>query len=151
METISTVDEISVSYRPSIKNVERKKITCSQDSFREFKKFFDDDTIELNEQFMVMYLNRANKIIGVYKASVGGITSTVVDVRLILGVALKTVATGIILAHNHPSGNLTPSRSDQEITSRIKAAGQLMDISVLDHIILAQGDSYKSFADEGIL
>lgn len=117
MEIINTVDEISVSYRPSIKKIERKKITCSQDSFRELKKLFDEETIEVNEEFMVMCLKSRNKIIGVYKASVGGTTSIVVDIRFILGVALRTLATGIILAYNHHSGNLILYRSDIGITN----------------------------------
>lgn len=98
-----------------------------------------------------MYLNRANRVIGVYKVSVGGITGTVADPRLILSVALKSAATSIILAHNHPSGNLKPSRADLELTTKIKTAAQLMDITVLDHLIVTSDEGFLSFADEGLM
>lgn len=104
----------------------------------------------MQEQFVVLYLNRANKVIGGYKVSLGGISSTTVDVRIVLSVALKILATGIILAHNHPSGNTKPSISDQELTKRIKEACDFMDISLLDHLIITN-EAYLSFADEGIL
>jgi len=99
-----------------------------------------------------MYVNRCNRVIGVYELSKGGITWTVVDIRLLLSVALKTVATSIILSHNHPSGNLKPSKQDIDLTQKIKAAAELMDIKVMDHIILGTNEfSYYSFADEGIM
>lgn len=107
--------------------------------------------MEVQEQFLVMYLNRANKVLGVYKMSKGGITSTIADIRLILSVALKTLATSMVLAHNHPSGNLKPSLADQEITKRIKQAAAIMDISVFDHLILTKGNTYFSFMDEGLM
>jgi len=114
------------------------------------RKFFPEDSINLQERFIAMYLNRANRVIGIYLVSIGGITGTVADTRLILGVALKTAAVGIILAHNHPSGNLKPSRVDEDLTRRIKEAAQYMDIKVLDHLILGPVDNgYYSFADEG--
>lgn len=88
---------------------------------------------------------------GVYEASKGGITGTVVDVRLILSVALKSAATGIILAHNHPSGNLQPSENDKSITRKIEQACSLLDIKLLDHLIICPEKSFLSFADEGLL
>lgn len=98
-----------------------------------------------------MYLNRANRIIGVYPVSTGGITGTVADIRLILAVALKTAATAMVLAHNHPSGNLTPSRADEQLTQRIKEAASYMDVKVTDHLILSQNEDYYSFADDGLI
>lgn len=98
---------------------------------------------------MVLYLNRANKVIGSYELSKGGITATIADIRIILSVALKTLATGLILAHNHPSGNLKPSEADVCLTNKIKEAAKLMDIQVLDHLILVEG-GYFSFSDEEI-
>ena len=88
-------------------------------------------------------------MIGSYELSKGGITATIADIRIILSVALKTLATGLILAHNHPSGNLKPSEADVNLTNKIKEAAKLMDIQVLDHLILADG-GYYSFSDEGI-
>lgn len=144
------IAEIKVSYVPA--KSEKPKISSSMDALKIFQDFFPSDTIQLQEHFMVMYLNQANKVIGIYPVSIGGITGTVADTRLILGVALKTAAVGIILAHNHPSGNLKPSRVDEDLTRRIKEAAQYMDIKVLDHLIMGPvDDGYYSFADEGLL
>ena len=98
----------------------------------------------------MLYLNRANRVLGSYKLSKGGITGNIADVRLILGVALKTLATGLILAHNHPSGNLTPSDADLRLTMNVKKAAKLMDIELLDHLILSI-DGFCSFVDDGLL
>lgn len=151
MTSLTSVDEITVQYNPSNKEVDRRIITSSKDSYRTIIEFFPDGMIQLQEQFAVIYLNRSNQVLGVYKMSVGGITGTIVDLRLLLSVALKTLATGIIIAHNHPSGNLKPSMADEEITQKLKSAASLMDISLLDHLILVGGTEYFSFADEGII
>ena len=100
---------------------------------------------------MVGYLNGANRLLGIYEVSKGGITSTVVDIRLILSVALKSAATGIILAHNHPSGNLQPSIQDKDITKKIQEASKLLDLTLFDHLIVISDSAYYSFADEGQL
>ena len=112
---------------------------------------FDRDLLALQEEFIVMYLNQANRVLGMYRASRGGITGTVADVRIILSVGLKVLATSIILAHNHPSGNLQPSRADQDLTNKIKQAASFMEIKVMDHIIINPSEEYYSFADEGML
>ena len=97
-------------------------------------------------------LNRANKVLGITTISEGGLSGTVTDVRLIYQYAIKGNASGIIIAHNHPSGNINPSESDQKITNKIKEAGNLLDIQLLDHIILTpEREIYRSFADEGQL
>jgi DNA repair protein RadC len=106
-----------VSYKPGLTS-STTTITNSQNAYEIFKSLFPVDTISLQEQFVVLYLNRANRVIGSYQLSKGGITGTIADVRLILSVALKTLATGLILAHNHPSGNLKPSEADRYITSK---------------------------------
>ena len=99
-----------------------------------------------------MYLNRANRVIGVFPVSTGGITATIADPRLILAVALKTGACSIILAHNHPSGNLKPSHADEELTHKIKEAAKFMDIKVIEHLIISPDrEMYYSFADEGLM
>jgi len=144
------VAEITVSYKPAVSRM--PLVTRSQDAYNELRDFFPDELIHLQEQFVVMYLNRANRIIGIYRHSVGGITGTVADPRLILGTALKVAATAIILAHNHPSGNLRPSRADELMTAKIKEACKCMDINLSDHIILSSIDGqYFSFADEGLI
>jgi DNA repair protein RadC len=103
-----------------------------------------------HEEFWVLLLNRNNRAIHRFMTSKGGITSTIIDVRMIMKTALERPATSMILCHNHPSGNTMPSDADQQITRKLKEAGKLMDIQVLDHIIIAQ-KSYYSFADNGLL
>ena len=126
------------------------KITTSQDVSNFIRSLYEEGTIELQEQFYVLYLNRANKIIGYYKHTVGGTAGTVFDMKLVLGTALKSLSHGIIVAHNHPSGNTKPSDADIQLTKKLKEAAKSMDISVLDHLIITK-ESYTSFADEGLL
>ena len=102
------------------------------------------------EVFAVVYLNRGNRILSLETISEGGLTGTVADPRIILKKALEQDATALVLCHNHPSGNLTPSKADEQLTHKIKQAAALMDIQVLDHIIVSQ-EGYFSFADEGMI
>ena len=141
------VAEIKVSYQPTISK--KPVIKTSLDAYNELKDFFPTETIALQERFVTMYLNRANRVLGIYELSTGGITGTVADIRLILGVALKTASCSIVLCHNHPSGNLNPSTADKMLTQKIKEACSFLDISVMDHIILNPDGEYASFADEG--
>ena len=145
------VNEISVSYKPTFFTEKITKIITSKDAHEAIKPFFNQNTIGLQEQFIVLYLNRSNGIIGIYPMSTGGITGTVADVRLILSVAIKAAASSIILSHNHPSGNLKPSGQDIDLTIKIKQAASFMDIDVADHIILGNKGQYLSFIDEGLL
>ena len=147
--TTETLSEIHVSYKPGLTS-STTTITNSQNAYEIFKSLFPEDTISLQEQFVVLYLNRANRLIGSYQLSKGGITGTIADVRLILSVALKTLATGLILAHNHPSGNLKPSEADIQLTQKVKDAAKLLDIELLDHIIISS-EGFYSFVDEGIM
>lgn len=144
----NNVAEIEVVYKPAISD--KPIISSSLDAYNVLVKFFPIETLSLQERFVAMYLNRSNRVIGVYPMSVGGITGTVVDVRLLLSVALKTAATGIILAHNHPSGNLKPSEADKDLTNKIKKASEYMDIKLLDHLIITPESKYLSFTDEGL-
>ena len=148
MKELECVAEIEVSYTPT--NREQVSITSPQDAYDELVKFFPKQTIALQEKFVVMYLNNNNIILGVYELSKGGITSTVVDIRLLFSVALKVAATNIILAHNHPTGNLKPSKADLELTQKIKEAGKFLDITLTDHLIISPKEKFYSFADEGI-
>ncbi len=104
--------------------------------------------IEFVEQFKIILLNRANKVLGIYEVSTGGVSGTVADPKLIFAAAIKTCSSGIILAHSHPSGNLQPSQADIALTRKIKEGGRLLEIPVLDHIIVTS-EGYYSFADEG--
>jgi DNA repair protein RadC len=143
------VAEIQLSYRPK-KKPNPTIISSSQSAFEEILKWIPEDTIALKEYFVVMYLNRANEIIGVFNASSGGITSTIADPRLIITVALKSAAVGMILAHNHPSGNVRPSEADKYMTSNLKGIADLLDIKLVDHLIVSE-ISYYSFAENGLI
>ena len=127
----------------------KTKIVSSTSSVEFIRQFYLDD-IEIYESFFLLLLNNQNQTLGYAKISQGGIVATVVDVRIVAKYVVDSLATGIILAHNHPSGNLNPSKQDMDITKKIKEAMKLFDVSVLDHIILTS-DNYYSFADNGNL
>lgn len=144
------VAEISLSYSSKCKASERPKVTSSRDIYQILSKNWDPNKIDLLEQFKVVLLSRANKVLGIVDISTGGITGCIADPKLIFGAALKACASSIILSHNHPSGNLRPSQADIALTQKMKAGGELLDIAVLDHIIMTS-EGYCSFADEGLL
>ena len=148
-QQIRQVAEISISYRPAIAN--KPIIKCALDAYVVLREFFEPETIQVNEKFLVMYLNKANRVLGVYPVAVGGITSAIVDLRVILSIALTTLATSIVLCHNHPSGSLKPSQNDIDVTHKIKEAAKYLDIVIQDHIILTFEQKYFSFADEGLI
>src|SRR5690606_17069786 len=129
---------------------QRPKITSSKDAYSILLGSWDDDKLEFVEQFKVLLINRANRVLGVYEVSTGGVSGTVVDPKLIFAAAIKGNASAMILAHNHPSGQLKPSDADLKVTKKLKDGGQYLEISVLDHIIVTS-EGYFSFADEGLL
>lgn len=153
MEPVHTaVAEIIVSYINKQRAKDRPQITSSTDAYKVIMTGYNHDTIALQEQFVVAYLNRSNRVIGLYRLATGGVTGVVCDPRLILAVAIKAGACGIILSHNHPSGSMKPSRADEDMTFKIREGAKLFDMKVLDHLILApDSESYFSFADEGVL
>ena len=114
------------------------------------RKCFESDMIDWREEFIVIALNRANKVLGFYKISSGGVAGTVADPKVIFQFALLCNASRLILSHNHPSGNLEPSRGDRDITEKLVSAGRMLDIEVLDHIIITS-EGYRSFSEEGWL
>ena len=144
------VAEIQLSYKSDVKPSLRPRITGSKDAYNVLLENWDSSKIEFVEQFKVMLLNRANKVLGIFEVSTGCSTGTVVDPKLIFAAAIKANACGIILAHNHPSGNLQPSQADVDLTKRMKNGGTLLEIQVLDHLIVTC-EGYYSFADEGVL
>ncbi|WP_409415748.1 JAB domain-containing protein [Flavobacterium sp. PS2] len=154
METLNqnwqTVSEIELIYKTKVKNSERPQIKSSKDAYKLALSAWDYNKIELFEQFKVLLMNQAQKGLGIYEISSGGITGTIVDLRLIFSAALKANATSLIMIHNHPSGNLTASEADKQITRKVKEAGRLLDITLLDSLIITS-ESYYSFADEGAL
>lgn len=144
------VAEIQLSYKTKVKASERPKINSSRDASEILRSSWNADHLELLEQFKVLLTNRANRVLGLVEISSGGISGTVADPKLIFAAALKSGASGIILAHNHPSGTLSPSQADLDLTRKISAGGKLLEIQILDHVILT-AHSYYSLADEGLL
>ncbi len=145
------VNEIQISYREKLSTLKSNSITNSNDVAQLLFKNWDADTIGLNECFKILLLNQSNKVKGIYALSIGGITGTLVDMRILFAIVLKTLSVGIILAHNHPSGQLKASEADKQLTKKIQQAAVLFDVKVLDHIILAPDRNYYSFADHGLL
>ena len=144
------VSEIELIYKTKVKASERPQIKTSRSAYEILLSAWDPNKIEFIEQFKILLLNNNSSVLGFYELSSGGITGTVVDLRLIFAAALKANATALIMAHNHPSGKLMASESDLSITQKVKAAGRLLDITVLDHLIITP-DNYYSFADDGVL
>ncbi len=147
---LSQVAEVQLSYKSKVSAKDRPMVRNSQDTYDILMQIWDQDTLELAESFKVLFLNRANRVMGVYSLSHGGMTGTVADPKLVFIAALKAAACNIILAHNHPSGNLTPSSADISLTEKMVQAGKFLDINVLDHLIVTT-DGYRSFADDGMM
>lgn len=147
----TTVSEVQLIYKNRVKASDRIKITCSRDANQVFVDSWNPDTIGFLEEFKILLMNRSNAVLGILEISKGGTTGTVSDLKVIFSAALKGNASGIICAHNHPSGNLNPSESDTRLTNKLKEAGNLMDIQLLDHLILTTEGDYYSYADNGLL
>lgn len=142
----SLVGEVTVAYQPKTRH--KVNISNSEDAYQELRPLFNQ--ISYKEQAYMLLLNRANNSLGWVKLSEGGINGTVMDIRIILQHALLAHASNIILAHNHPSGNLKPSQEDINVTKRINEASRLMEVELLDHLIITS-EGYTSLADEGKL
>lgn len=146
---MNTISEIEVAYRPLSKTI-LNPITQSKDAYDLIIREWDDNILEMIEEVKVIFLNRTNKQVGIYNLAKGGITGCVVDIRIILSIALKTLATAIILVHNHPSGNLKPSTEDKKITNELQKACEIMNITLLDHLIVTR-KGFFSFADTNLI
>ncbi|MEC4054402.1 JAB domain-containing protein [Myroides odoratimimus] len=142
--------EVELIYKSKVKASQRPQITSSYSAYQIALKAWDSNKIELLEQFKVLMLSNNNKVLGVLEASSGGITGTIVDLRIIFSALLKANATAFLIVHNHPSGKLAPSDADRQITRKIKEASKILDITLLDHLIIT-AESYYSFTDEGTL
>jgi DNA repair protein RadC len=142
------VSEVSISYSNKIKASERPEVKTSKDAYAIFMRSWDKDKLELQEQVRAMFLDRKHSCLAVTTVATGGITACVADLKLIFAMALRTRANSLILAHNHPSGNLQPSEGDKSMTRKFKQAGDIMEISLLDHLIVTN-ENYYSFADDG--
>lgn len=143
------VAEITISYSHKSDPSQYPQIKSSKDAYKILMDIWDDKTIDILETMYMLVLNRANRVLGVIKLSQGGVAGTVVDAKVIFGIALKAGASSIILSHNHPSGNLNPSDADKEISDKIYQAGKLLEIQLLDHLIVTKY-GYTSFADENL-
>ena len=153
MEAIlPAVAEITVAYINKQSAKERPVISTSADAHAILLTGFNPDTIAYQEQFVAVYLNRANQVLGIYRVATGGQTGVIADPRMILATALKITAVSCIVSHNHPSGSMKPSRQDEELTNKLREGGKFLDVKILDHLIMSPcGEQYFSFADEGLL
>ncbi|MFT4801262.1 MAG: DNA repair protein RadC [Flavobacteriaceae bacterium] len=139
----SNIAEIKISYSHKTLKKFRIKIKNSADAYKSFLQSWDKDLIELQEEFKMLLLNNSNEVLGIHTLSKGSTRGTVVDLKLLFVIALKSNATGIIISHNHPSGTLKPSSSDLELTKRIKKSGELLNIKLLDHLIVTKDEFYS--------
>lgn len=151
MEGMYKVCEVKLTYSTKVKSSERACITSSLDAYQFLiKHIYDPETIQYREYLKILLLNRGQKVLGVVPISEGGIDSTCADIRIIMQAAILGNASGIILTHNHPSGNLQPSKQDDVLTEKLRDAAKLFDIRLLDHIIISDC-GYYSYLDEGRL
>ena len=147
MNSFFQVAEIELTYKSKVKASDRPQIITSQNAFDIFLHNWSDQ-IEIQEEFNILLLNQANRVIGFYNVSKGGRASTIVDAKVIFAAALKGNCVSLVLAHNHPSYSLIPSLQDIELTKKLVAGAKLLDLKILDHLIITPVD-YYSFADEG--
>jgi DNA repair protein RadC len=147
----SNLGEVKVSYKYKSKLSQRPKLSSPNEVFEFAKYLFHEERLGLQEQFIVIYMNRSNKVIGSCNLFTGSISACVVDIKLILAIGLKLMANGVILLHNHPSGNMQASEPDITLTKKIKNALELIDMTLLDHLIVSPDFNYIAFTQEGLL
>ena len=144
------IAEVKLVYVTKVKPSERPSIKTSKEAHRILFQSWAPDNIEHVETCKMLLLSRSNKVLGITTVSQGGVSASLMDTKVIFQYALKANACGVIIAHNHPSGNVAPSENDLKITRKIKEAGEILDIQLLDHIILTPDEAvYTSLADEG--
>jgi DNA repair protein RadC len=146
---VNQIAEVELIYKSKVKASERPKVTHSRDAYMIFRDNWDENKLEFVEEFKVMLLNRSHKVLGICSLTLGNVSGTIADPKLVFVTALKSNASYVIIAHNHPSSSLKPSRTDEELTRKMKEAGKFLDLPLLDHLIITD-ESYYSFADEGI-
>lgn len=150
-ENLYKLAEVELIYRNKTKVSDRPRVQTSREVYRLLKRSWDTNKIELLEQFKIVLTDRRNACIGIADISTGGVSGCVADPKIMFANALKARATGMIMAHNHPSGALKPSQADIELTQRMVKGGKYLDITVLDHLIVTSEDKYYSFSDEGMM
>jgi DNA repair protein RadC len=151
MRELHILNEIEIRYRRKPIQHEVSRIQNSADAITLLRQLYDKNKMHYQEESIAIFLNRNNDILGFQKLSSGGLSGTVVDARILFSIALKTLSSGIILSHNHPSGNLNPSSQDVSLTHRLRKFGNMIDVSLLDHIIVNDMFNFYSFAEEGTL
>ncbi|MFN0290044.1 JAB domain-containing protein [Pedobacter helvus] len=144
------VAEVQLSYKPHFKAQERPQINSAKQAYQLLLDNWDKSLINYLEQAKMILLNRNNRVLGIVNLSTGGGASTVMDTRVVFAIALKSTATSIILAHNHPSGNVRPSSEDIRVTKKLKEAAKLLDIELHDHLIITE-NGYFSMAEEAYI
>ena len=147
-KNIFKVCEVEVVYKNPVKIEDRISVQKSLDAYNVLNDNWSGQ-IGLLEEFNILLLDHNNKVLALSRLSKGGVSGTVVDLKVAFATALKAKASGLILSHNHPSGTLRPSQADISLTRKFQQAGELLDIKILDHIILSPDGKYYSFADEG--
>ena len=150
IQSLYNVNEVEISYRNMIPYPDRIQITRSATAHEILRSAWDENKLELLEQFKILLLDRKNNCLAISSIATGGIAACVVDPKVIFMTALKANASGIILAHNHPSGSLDASEQDKALTAKLVKGGKLLDIAIHDHLIVT-AQSYMSFADRGLL
>jgi DNA repair protein RadC len=146
----SLVGEIDITYKARTKLSTRPVIKTPEHIYKIFLQTWDMSKIELVEQFKVMLLNRCNKVLGICTLTTGSVTNTIADPKQVFAVALIANAVTVVIAHNHPSGCLRPSRADENLTERMRMAGQYLEIKVMDHLIVTK-EGFYSFAEMGVI
>lgn len=144
------VAEVQLSYKPHFKAQERPQVNSAKQAYQILLDSWDKSLINYLEQAKMILLNRNNRVLGLVDLSTGGGGSTVMDSKVIFAVALKATATSIIIAHNHPSGNIRPSSQDITVTEKLVKAAKILEIDIHDHLILSE-NSYFSMAEEGMM
>lgn len=142
--------EVELAYRSTVKPSERPKVTSSREAYELFLNNWNEGNLQFREEAKLLLVNRNARALGIYNVSSGGTAGTYVDPKQVYMAALKTNASSIILAHNHPSGNLKPSDADIKLTQKLAEAGKVLEITLLDHLVVTS-EGYYSFADEGKL
>ena len=150
LQSLFKVNEVEIIYRNTTPYQDRIQIRSSATAYEILLASWDQNRLDMVEQFKILLLDQQNNCLAISEIATGGTSACLADPKVIFATALKTRATGIILAHNHPSGNLTPSEADKLLTRKLKDGGKLLDIAVLDHLIVTS-HNYRSFADEGLM
>lgn len=148
--TLFKVSEVELTYKPNYKPADRPQISTAKKAHEIFIAHWSLGKIEFLEEFKIFLLNRRNRVLGIVDISMGGVSGTLADPRVIFAIALKSGASGIIQCHNHQSGELQPGKTDVDLTRKLQQGGRLLDIEILDHLIVSK-EGFYSFADEGMM